>query len=486
MRPRWLPDMIRLVAIFISSLALAGAETTASQIEQPWVVHGDLSVSKNARYLEHEDGTPFIWLGCTAWGMTELLTREDVAYFLDDRSSKGFNLVPICLFWGKRSDYPIRFRLNPENAYGDKAFIEKNGVVDPYRAAVVLGGSPLEPNDYWDHVEYCLREIEARGMYAAVLPVWGRRYVNATHEGQSSRVFDEGNAYAYGEFLAERFADFDNLIWVLGGDVEADAGGDFREVYREMARGLGARDRVASPEKTPSLMTYHPNGYPMVNSSAWFHGDDWLDFNMIETFSHRDKVAAAIRADLVLRPKKPTVLGEGAYEGALSKVLTTAAGVRHQAYHSFFAGAAGFTYGGSFGPEGNGPLFSPANNWKPLLQMEGAGQLRFLRRLLAEEGWPNWKPRPQIILQGRGEGEFEKLAAKTKRGYLIYFPDHSTAQLKLPRKGRVMWFNPQNGERHVVEQISPSATFTPPQEWEDAVLIFERGGALLSKRRACG
>ena len=31
--------------------------------------HGNLQVSGNSRYLVHKDGTPFLWLGCTAWGI---------------------------------------------------------------------------------------------------------------------------------------------------------------------------------------------------------------------------------------------------------------------------------------------------------------------------------------------------------------------------------------------------------------------------------
>jgi len=101
----------------------------------------------------------------------------------------------------------------------------------------------------------------------------------------------------------------------------------------------------------------------MVNSSQWFHNDVWLDFNMIETHVSRDNVVASIQQDLEKTPLKPTVLGEGHYESYSNNGDSVEAiHIRRQAWQSFFAGAAGHTYGGYFGKDGNGPLFSASNN----------------------------------------------------------------------------------------------------------------------------
>src|SRR5690606_34905672 len=143
------------------------------------------------------------------------------------------------------------------NAYGHRAFEESDGAPDPTRPAVVEGGGATEPNDYWDHVEYCLDAIERRGMRVAALPMWGRRYVNATHEGFSARIFDEESIRAYGRFLASRFSHRPSLIWALGGDVDAEEGCNYTGVYRALAKALveGARE-AGSPRP---LMTYHPD-----------------------------------------------------------------------------------------------------------------------------------------------------------------------------------------------------------------------------------
>jgi hypothetical protein len=445
----------------------------------PWENHGKLVVTDGTGIIQHEDGTPFLWLGCTSWGMTEWLSREEVDLYLNDRKSKGMNVVQFCLFWGKRVDYPTKFTANAPNFYSHKAFDETDGFPDATRPAIIEGGSPENPNDYWDHVDYCLSAIRKRGMYAAVLPFWGRRYVNATQASQSLPVFNLKNIDGYGKFLGERYGNEPNIIWVSGGDVKADAGGDFLPHYRLFAEGLvkgvtGQDVKWNQPHEAwdKVLMTYHPDGTPMVNSSKWFHSDPWLDFNMIETYVYRDFIANAVHQDLNLDNPKPTVLGEPHYEGITNDHKAEAINMRRQAYQSFFAGAAGFTYGGGFDEEGNGPLFSPANNWELLLEWEGAGQMLFLKNFLQQYEWWAWKPANEIITDGKGDGELEKVAVKKDESCFVYFPDNTSCKLTANDFKSLSWYNTETG------QLTHGSTFhqneySLPEDWEDGVLILE-------------
>ena len=45
--------------MFVSSAVYAGIPFT----------HGNLKVDGSGRYLEHDDGTPFLYMGDTAWEM---------------------------------------------------------------------------------------------------------------------------------------------------------------------------------------------------------------------------------------------------------------------------------------------------------------------------------------------------------------------------------------------------------------------------------
>jgi hypothetical protein len=463
--------------LFILFLAFCSCNPLELEDIHPWEKHGTLKVDEESRYIHHQDGTPFLWIGCTAWGMTEWLSREEVDFYLDDRKSKGMNVVQFCLFWGKRVDYPTQFTANAPNFYGHKAFAENNGFPDALQPAVNEGGSVNSPNDYWDHVDYCIEAAKKRGMYAAVLPFWGRRYVNAAYPGQSAPVFTMDNIHQYGKFLGERYAHEPHIIWVNGGDVQADAGGDYLQHYRKFAEGLvyGATNSPALwNEKNKAwdalFMTYHPDGLPMKNSSAWFHYDEWLDFHMIETYVKRDFVVRAVQQDLNLPDPKPTVLAEPHYEGITNNHKAEALHIRRQSYQSFFAGAAGFTYGGGFDEDGNGPLFSPSNNWKPLLNQKGAEQMKHLRKFLEENKWYNWVP-VEAITHGKGDGELEKVAVKSDSRILIYFPGKTDARLSGMEVKNIWWFNTESGNL-ISGSKSSDNIYSLPEGWVDGVLVL--------------
>lgn len=446
-----------------------------------------LKVSKNHRYLVHQDGTPFFWLGGTSWGMAEYLTREEIQLYLDDRHAKGFNVVQLCAFWGKRVENPVNFFLNPPNAYGQRAFDE-----DVKVPAVVNGGTPDAPNDYWDHLEFILREAKSRSMVVALLPVWGRRYVNAIHKSFGHAAFTEEAMKSYGKFLGERYSDFENIIWVMGGDVKADAGGDFRPHYRAMAEGIvqGLTGKEAfwnqpSPLWDYALMTYHPDGAPYHNSSTWFHKDVWLDFNMIETFNNRDDVYQAVYNDYQLAdPIKPTVNGEPGYEGANpNNVITLGVHMRRQALQTYFAGAAGFTYGGKIDSLGNGPLWSPSNNWPSMLKMEGARTLQYTKLFCITRGWISWVPDNDLVDLDEGEGELQIVAVRNtpRKEYYIYFPESRSLDIEIEKLEGVkelvvQWFNTADGNYSKKEKLAVSSdtlSFVLPEDWSDGILILK-------------
>jgi hypothetical protein len=84
---------------------------------------------------------------------------------------------------------------------------------------------------------------------------------------------------ADGRWLGARYKNAPNVIWVNGGDRVPPG---FEDVYRELARGLREGDGGAHP------ITYHPCGWR--SSSQFFHGEDWLAFDMIETWTEWAKV----------------------------------------------------------------------------------------------------------------------------------------------------------------------------------------------------
>jgi hypothetical protein len=183
-----------------------------------------LKVSDNKRFLVTEDGSPFFYLGDTAWELFHRLNREEADRYLDDRARKGFTVIQAVALAELDG-------LNDPNAYGHKPLINN----DPAKPDVKDG------EDYWDHVDYVVHKAESLGMFVGFLPTWGDKW--HSKPGQGSPVFNERNAEGYGEWLGKRYKE-KAIIWILGGDrpIESD---EHKKVLRAMARGLRRRRRLA-------------------------------------------------------------------------------------------------------------------------------------------------------------------------------------------------------------------------------------------------
>ena len=240
--------------------------------------HGDLKVSENKRFLVHEDGTPFFYLGDTAWELFHRLSRNEAKKYLENRRQKGFTVIQAVVLAEMDG-------LNTPNAYGDKPLIDND---------------PARPNaKYFNHVDYIVSQAESRGIYIGMLPTWGDKVTKAW--GKGPVIFNKDNAVLYGRFLGKRYRKRPNIIWILGGDRVADGSED---IWRAMAVGIrqGGRGK--------HLMTYHPQGGR--TSAQWFHEDAWLDFNMLQSGHSAFNLPnyEKVTADYNRKPVKPCLDGE--------------------------------------------------------------------------------------------------------------------------------------------------------------------------------
>src|SRR6185369_9787856 len=116
--------------------------------------HGDLKVSENKRFLVHADGTPFFWLGDTAWELFHRLTREEAERYLENRRAKRFTVIQAV------------------------ALAELDGLQTPDAAGhrPLLENDPTRPaNEYWDHVDWIVKKAEEKGIFIGLLHTWGTR-----------------------------------------------------------------------------------------------------------------------------------------------------------------------------------------------------------------------------------------------------------------------------------------------------------------------
>jgi len=430
-----------------------------------------LKVSANNRFLVREDGTPFFWLGDTAWELFHKLNRDDAAHYLRTRAEQGFTVVQavaLAEFEGVTTD----------NAHGRRPLrTNASGAVDPTLPDVE------GPYSYWDHVDWVLSEAASLGLYIALLPTWGDKFNKLW--GKGPEIFTPENAFAYSRWLGERYRDAENVIWVLGGDRPLQTRRHF-EIVDAMARGLKAGDGGSR------LMTFHPQG--AQSSSHHVHDEEWLDFNMIQSGHGEAQITnyKRVLADYERQPIKPTLDGEPCYEDIPVGFRTEngyfdEADVRRAAYYAVLSGALGHTYGhhsvwsmmdGPGGGEGHTYLMS----WKQALRRPGAEQMRHVRSLAEARGFGRLAPDPEMVAHNDAGNNYIAAARADDHAY-VYTPNGAPIAAKLGRLpgGRLTasWFDPRTGGTESIGEIENEGVrrFAPPSagRGSDWVLVLEAG-----------
>lgn len=421
---------------------------------QPWKEHGRLQVSPdNPHYFIHLDKTPFFWLADTGWEMLHRLSREEMESYLDNRRTKGFNVIQTVII----SEFLHMDKAT--NYYGDSIFVNEN----PEKPLLTKGSKVDHDSEYdfWDHVDFAVQAAASRGLYLALLPTWGE-WVTPRTDRPLFNTNDQ--AYHYGWFLGNRYRNYAHVIWMLGGDRQPDERSNGMELWRAMAEGIadgtnntGKLDGKADYSTT--LMTHHA----FTSSSKWFHGDEWIDFHTWGTYhSEVNNPNAYLNAlaDWHLPHPKPTLNSEPCYEGhGINYAIDdngvfTSTDVRLAAYWSVFSGAAGFTYGAQ--PiwqftDATRKKHSPMTymNWQQGMDLPGASQVGLLKTLMLSRPMDQLMPDQSLIAAGQGACAHYTCAIRGKAHAFIYIPTGNKTTVKmgiLPgEKIKASWFNPRNG-----------------------------------------
>lgn len=428
--------MKRLIALFGLVLFAAACAPQADRTTLPWE-NGKLAVTADGRYLQHENGAPFFWMGETGWLLPERLTREEADFYLDACRDAGFNVVQVQTVNG----VPAR------NAYGKLSMPE----------GFDFSKIDAEGDEgYWQHMDYIVRKAEQNGIYIGMVCIWG----GLVKKG----LMNAEQAVSYGTFLADRYKDAPNIVWIIGGDIRGDVE---TEVWETLARTIKGIDRN-------HLMTFHPFG--RTSSIYWFHNADWFDFNMFQSGHRRydqtrgdgdDSAQASIAEDnwryveagLGMEPRKPILDGEPSYEEIPqglhdpSEPWWKAPDVRRYAYWSVFAGAFGHTYGHNSimqmhsGDKVGG--YGAVKSWKEGLQDPGFNQMQHLKRLIL--AFPFFeRVGDQSVIAGENGFRYDRAIATRGTDYLlVYTYTNRPMRIDLTKiageQKQVWWYSPVDG-----------------------------------------
>ncbi|KAB7646278.1 glycoside hydrolase family 140 protein [Polymorphobacter fuscus] len=435
----------------LGAIALALAGPASAQGKTP-----PLRVSADGRTLE-AGGKPFFWLGDTGWLLLGKLDRDATEHYLKTRAAQGYNVVQVMVLHTAQMANPVA---GPALVDGDLT-----------QPRVTPGNDPAKPGeyDYWDHLDWVVDRAAAHGIYLALVPVWGNL--------QDFRLLTTETAPVIGRFVAERYKDKPNIIWLNGGDR-----------YPEMA--LRTWDVLGTTIKAVDrnhLMTFHPAG--RASSSWFFHNAAWLDFNMYQSghMSYAQDTMLHARGednwvysadDLSRSPPKPTIDGEPSYENMphgldmVQEPRWGAADARRYAWWSVLAGAMGHTYGENsvmqfFTAGGVANAYWPTLSWRDSIDADGARQMHHLKDLVLSRPFVDRVPDQSLII-GNGT-RYDRVAATRGRSYAIAYSytgkPFRVAMGKISGKHvRATWFDPRTGTSTPVGTFANSGEqlFTPP------------------------
>jgi hypothetical protein len=450
-------------ACFTSLIAYAYAQPSAKAER--------LKVSDNHRYLECADGTPFFWLGDTAWELFHRLNRDSCLLYLDNRAKKGFTVIQAVLLAELDG-------LHTPNAEGHVPFIDDD---------------PVRPDEaYFRDVDWVIEQAAQRGLYMAILPTWGDK-VYKDKWGIGPEIFNPQNAYRYGYFLGKRYKHQWNIIWILGGDRNPRNERDLA-IWRAMARGI--EDGVGSSDSC--LMSFHPQPNDAGGSAAWFHRDEWLDFNMLQTGHCKDDpVYQQVAYDYSLKPIKPVLDGESLYEDHPicfqpdKYGFSTAADIRKKFYWDLFSGSFGITYGCHdiwqfYSPAHTG-INHPRRYWYEALDLPGAFQAALVKQLMVSRPMLTRIPAQDILIGETYTGADHIVATRdADSSYLmVYTPTGKPFTVKLSclqgERMHVWWYDPRTGTAADGGEINKSEqqNFTPPSSGngQDWILVVDDAAA---------
>ena len=443
-------------------LAMALAMTTSLSAQQkPWQ-HGPLKVSDNGRFLMHQDGTPFFYLSETAWLMPERLTRDEVTMYLQQCRENGFNVVQMQVMNGVPS-YNV-YGQPSVNAEWDFGLLEKGCNYS-----------------YWNHVDHIVNEAERMGIYVGMVCIWGSQV--------KSGNINEEQARSYGSFLARRYGRKPNIVWIIGGDVQADI---HKEVWEALATTIRENDGR-------HLMTFHPRG--RHTSAKWWAGADWIDFHSYQSGHRRygqrgsDKtypipdnteedcfqyVDSTWKSD----PHRPVLDDEPVYEDIPQGLHSgdeprwTAADVRRYAYWDVFAGCCGHAYGHNsimqFYRPGQPSAYFAELPWYAALNAPGFRQMKIVKQLMLSLPYFDRVP-DQSVVTHNGQ-KYDRLAATRGEDYLlVYNYTGRLMEIDLTKisgeKKNLWWMDAQTGRLRYLGTFGNKTVRLRPHDTFDGVLI---------------
>jgi len=420
--------------------------------------------SGGQRYLVDQHGAPFYMVGDAPQTIMVQVSTNDLETYLVDRAARGFNTLWV---------YPVDACDQtgaPNNYYG----------IPPFDGADFTAEDPT----YWALVDYEFSRMAYYGMLVLADP----GFVGLTPAGGYMNSYlnsSDATIYAYGNFLGNRYKNFTNIIWSLGGDADPNQPGLYSKL-QDLA--------VAIHSNAPNqLITFEAaryinngtqdaplGGYSSMDAALIAFGSipSWLSLNWdYDVFAYTQLGASNNywRANAL-----PALMGEDWYE--IGHGLTPMQ-LREEAYWECLFGCnLGRICGNAAIWTMGGPKEGTNLTWQSQLGSPGSVAEEELGRLFQSREFWLLVPdvRNTVMTAGYQSGPNLAVDAKTSDNHTViaYIPTQNTVTMAMNNiSGSVAnawWFNPSNGVPAFIASYytTGTKTFTPP-DTNDWVLVLD-------------
>ncbi|MBL7201684.1 MAG: DUF4038 domain-containing protein [Anaerolineae bacterium] len=434
--------------------------------DNPLYQRGPTQLSQDRRRLVHADGTPFFWLGDTAWNGVLRAQAGDWDRYLGARRQQGFTAIQfVSTQWRGCSQDPA----------GETAFTGTQRI-------------RLHP-EFFHRLDAKVAAINAHGLVAAPVLLW------ALQESDPGQALSEKDAIRLARYLVARWGAH-QVIWFLGGD------GHYEGERSERWKRIG---RAVFGERHDRLVTMHPCGQTWVGEE--FRMEPWFDLigyqsgHGSSTEHLRWLVEGPPAREWSREPALPVLNLEPNYETHPSYHIAhefTDREVRRASYWSLLVSpAAGVTFGHNAiwvwaespeVPEGHGRI-GLVGPWHQGVHTPGAGSMAVLRRFFDALPWWSLYPAPDMVIEQPGGADPRCFVAAAVTADLtcavVYLPQGGEVRLDLGALEPslpVRWFDPREGtwiDTGRAEAKAISLTAPGDDDWVLCVGRFDRGGRVV-------
>ena len=433
--------------------------TTPALNETVFDRHGPIQLADDKRNLVHADGTPFFWLGDTAWNGPLRSTDDEWKQYIETRLRQRFSAVQwVATHWRAAPKGDIE---------GQPAFTESE---------------PIAVNPaFFQRMDSKVESIVAAGLLNVPVMLWAIGH-GANPTIDPGYGLPEAEAILLGRYEVARWAAYP-IVWILAGD------GKYFDDYAARWRRIG-RAIFGEDNKSHAPVAMHCGGEQWPADEL--RGEPWIGILGYQS-GHGDSdktlswmVNGPPATDWAKEPRLFQINLEPAYENHIayhSKQPLTPALVRMAMYWSLLnAPTAGVSYGGHgvWGwDDGTVPSMDHPNSgvplpWQQALTMPAAEQIPYLVDFFTSIPWWTLSPAPQLLAEQPGTQDVRRtilVAANAASNLIVaYTPEGGTLHLTNIASGLIAtWCNPRTGERQAATAPSAGsdATYVAPdhQDW---------------------